>query len=218
MVLAALCCVSCASICSQLEYLLGFVYVTHVTPTKSRIKNALRPLRPRPQSARVPALSVCLPAWLSVCLSGSRTVSGFLHLPAICGRNANGPRGNFTFRVLPSIFICFHRGSRRGSQSGPTREADQEEQEVALQLQSRLSLLCLLWCILLTGRLSIKKIMRSFLLLRRLQVVVKLKVVPPILCTKLPGKRVTEIDAQKERERDRERASVRAAASQTRSC
>lgn len=160
-------------------------------------------------------LSACLPACLTVCLSvrlsGSQTVSGFLHLPAICGRNANGPRGNFTFRVLPSIFICFHRGSRRGSQSEPTREADQEEQEVALQLQSRLSLLCLLWCILLTGRLSIKKIMRSFLLLRRLQVVVKLKVVPPILCTKLPGKRVTEIDAQKERER--ERASVRAAAS-----
>lgn len=147
---------------------------------------------------------------MSVCLSGSRTVSGFLHLPAICGRNANGPRGNFTFRVLPSIFICFHRGSRRGSQSGPTREADQEEQEVALQLQlqSRLSLLCLLWCILLTGRLSIKKIMRSFLLLRRLQVVVKLKVVPPILCTKLPAKRVREIDVQKERESERERERV----------
>lgn len=68
-VLAALCCVSCASICSQLEYLLGFVYATHVTPTKSRIKNALRPLRPRPQSARVPALSVCLPACLPDCLS-----------------------------------------------------------------------------------------------------------------------------------------------------
>lgn len=62
---------------------MGFVYATHVTPTKSRIKNALRPLLARPQSARVPALSVCLPAFQSVCLAVGLSLGSSICLPYV---------------------------------------------------------------------------------------------------------------------------------------